>query len=53
MCTESEPEINSEIDTVLDYELEESLVFHMYHKVVLYMSKVHLNDLMSKYWTQY
>ena len=37
-----------EIDTVLDYELEEILILHIFHKVVLYMSKVHLSDLTSK-----
>ena len=40
------------MSTVFDYELEESLVLHMYHKVFLYMGKVHLNDLTSKCWIQ-
>ena len=44
MCNAEEAEINSEMSTVLHYELEESLILHVYHKVILYMGKVHLND---------
>ena len=43
-----EEAFESDIDTVLDYELEETLILHIFHKVVLYMSKVHLSDLASK-----
>ena len=34
---------NNMID-ILDYEIEESLVMHLLHKAILYMSKVHLSD---------
>ena len=44
----SECMCNDEEASVLDYELEEFLVLDMHYKVLLYMSKVHLNDLMSK-----
>ena len=46
--TTSQSDVELEIDTVLDYELEETLILHIFHRVVLYMSKVHLNDLTSK-----
>ena len=39
--TTSDSDVDLEIDTVLDYELEETLI-------LLYMSKVHLSDLTSK-----
>ena len=32
----------------LDYELEESLLLHLLHQVVLYLSKVHLSNVKSK-----
>ena len=44
----SDSDVALETDTVLDYELEETLILHIFHKVVLYMSKVHLSDLTSK-----
>ena len=35
-------------DQFLVYELEESLLLHLLHQVVLYLSKVHLSDVKSK-----
>ena len=46
--TKSQSDVELENDTVLDYELEETLILHIFHKVVPYMSKVHLRDLTSK-----
>ena len=39
----------TDMDTILEYELEEALVLHILHKVIVYMAKVHLNDIISKY----
>ena len=45
---ENTSDVESDIDTLLNYELEETLILHIFHKVVLYMSKVHISHLTSK-----
>ena len=51
-CSCSMEESNLEykdMKNILQYKLDEALVLHIQYKVVLYMPKVHLNDITLKY----
>ena len=39
----------SNMDPLIMFELEESIILHILHNVILYMAKVHLSDLTSKF----
>ena len=47
-----EPDDNISLDDptkVMEYEIEQSLILHMFEEVVLYFCRVHLSDILDKY----